>query len=83
VAQFEVVDDTGLNLGRVDLAYPEKKIGMEHEGAYHRESTAFQRDLHRLNRLLAAGWTMLRFGPRDVFQAPRGIVEHVGAALER
>jgi very-short-patch-repair endonuclease len=81
VAQFEVVADDGANLGRVDLAYPLKKVGIEYEGAYHRESAAFQRDLQRINRMIAAGWTILRFGPRDVFQTPRGLLDQVRRAI--
>jgi hypothetical protein len=82
VAQFDVFDDAGLFVGRVDLAYPAKKIGIEYEGAYHRESAAFQRDLRRMNRLRAAGWTMLRFGPADVYQTPWIIVKEVGRAFD-
>src|SRR5699024_3068884 len=61
VAQFEVFDEAGLFAGRVDLAYPEHRLGIEYEGAYHRGTEAFQRDLRRMNRLRAAGWHMLRF----------------------
>src|SRR5205814_10052127 len=59
VTQYTVVDQHGRTLGRLDLAYPEKKVGVEYEGAGHRESSVFQKDLRRHNRLHAAGWTIL------------------------
>src|SRR5436189_183429 len=33
VTQYTVVDQHGRTLGRLDLAYPEKKVGVEYEGA--------------------------------------------------
>ena len=81
VAQYSVVDERGHSLGRLDLAYREKKVGIEYEGARHRDTSVFQHDLRRLNRLAAAGWTILRFGPSDVFNHPERMVAEVGQAL--
>jgi hypothetical protein len=64
--QYDVFDEQGRWLARVDLAYPEHKVGVEYEGAGHRTAEVFQRDLRRLNRLHMAGWTILRYGPGDV-----------------
>jgi hypothetical protein len=83
VAQYSVVDARGRAAGRVDLAYPAKKVGIEYEGARHRESAVFQKDLRRFNRMSAAGWRILRFGPDDVFNRPEHIVDEVRRALER
>jgi hypothetical protein len=81
VAQFEVRAADGHLVGRLDLAYPQKKLGLEYEGDYHRERVAFQRDLRRYNDLKAAGWTVLRFGPDEVLRNPARLVAQVRAAL--
>ena len=81
VSQCSVVDARGRTAGRVDLAYKENKVGIEYEGARHREAAVFQHDLRRLNRLHLAGWKILRFGPDDVFNRPEHIVEEVRRAL--
>jgi hypothetical protein len=83
ITQYHVVDENGHSLGRLDLAYPEKKVGIEYEGAGHRRSGVFQRDLRRLNRLHVAGWTILRYGPGDVFNRPQHMIAEVCQALGR
>lgn len=81
VSQYDVFDEHGRWLGRVDLAYPGKKVGIEYEGARHRDVGVFQHDLRRLNRLHAAGLRILRYGPGDVFNCPGHIVADVRDAL--
>lgn len=49
---------------RIDLAYPELRLGIEADGRrWHSGRADFERDRARANRLAAHGWTMLRFGP--------------------
>ncbi len=81
VSQYDVFDEHGRWVGRVDLAYPAKKVGIEYEGARHRDADVFQHDLRRLNRLRAAGWRILRYGPGDVFNREHQIVAEVRSAL--
>jgi hypothetical protein len=64
VAQFRVFDEEGF-VARVDFAYPDLRIAIEYDGLGHSRREAFLRGRRRLNRLVAAGWTVL---PRD----PRG-----------
>jgi hypothetical protein len=59
VAQFRVFDEEGL-VGRVDFAYPDLKIAIEYDGLWHAEPGQFAMDRKRLNRLVAAGWTVLQ-----------------------
>jgi hypothetical protein len=82
VSQYDVFDEHGHWAGRVDFAYPTKKVGIEYEGARHRDASVFQHDLRRLNRLHAAGWRILRYGPGDVFNREHQIVAEVRSAIQ-
>ena len=51
---------------RIDLAYPDRKLGIELDGwDVHRTRTAFDDDRARANVLVAAGWTVLRLTSRS------------------
>jgi hypothetical protein len=65
VPQHDVFDD-GEWLGRIDLAFPEAKIAIEYEGAYHFEDDQILRDDVRYARLRAAGWTVIRLSAADL-----------------
>jgi len=78
--QHIIIDATGLFIARVDLAYPELMIAIEYDGAIHRQSDVFVHDLRRQNRLVAAGWTVLRFSGSDVLSRPADVVSQVLAA---
>lgn len=81
VPQFEVRDDGGHFLARVDLAYPQWRIALEYEGDHHREKAQFRRDIARVNALRQAGWLVLRFTADDVLRHPERVVQHVLAAI--
>jgi hypothetical protein len=49
----------GRVVARVDFGYPEQKLAIEYDGAWHGERDQFTKDRARLNRLLAAGWRVL------------------------
>ena len=70
-------------MARLDLAYPQLKLGIEYEGAYHRDKDVFQRDLRRMNRLRSLGWTVLRFGAADIYREPVRIIALVQIAIEK
>jgi hypothetical protein len=65
ITQFRMFDDRGL-VGRVDFAYPDLKIAIEYDGLWHGERKAFLSDRERLNRLAAAGWTVLHVTADDM-----------------
>jgi len=77
--QVEVGDRQGLFLGRLDLYYPEQRVGLEYDGETHRERLVA--DNRRQNRLLAAGYRLLRFTAADVYRRPDSVVAEVRAAL--
>jgi very-short-patch-repair endonuclease len=81
VTQFEVRDPRGLFVARLDLAYPDRKLGVEYDGDHHRGRGVFQQDLRRLNALRACGWTVLRFASLDIYREPARVVSTVRAAL--
>ncbi|GAA1736599.1 type IV toxin-antitoxin system AbiEi family antitoxin domain-containing protein [Luedemannella helvata] len=77
VANMPIYDDAGL-IGVGDLVFAEVKLVVELDGwAYHSARADFERDRSRQNRLVAAGWTVLRFTWRDVTQRP----DHVAATI--
>jgi hypothetical protein len=65
VPQYEVVEG-GTWLARVDLAWPEARLIVEYEGAYHFDGIQIVRDDARIARLIAAGWRVLRLGAHDL-----------------
>lgn len=81
VAQHEVRDSLGRFIGRIDLAYPRARLGLEYEGDHHRDRGTFRHDLARANALRAAGWTVLRLTADDVLRYPGRIVQQIRAVV--
>lgn len=79
VPQFEVREG-GVLLGRVDLAWPEARLAVEYEGAHHFEGIQIVRDDARLERLIAAGWRVIRLSSADLRDL-RAVVDRIRAAL--
>ena len=65
VPQFDVVED-GVWLGQVDLAWPRAKLIVEYEGPYHFDGIQIARDDRRYERMVAAGWRVLRLSSADL-----------------
>ena len=82
VAQFTVRDAAGF-VARVDFAWPDRKVAVEYEGAWHGESPQqVDADRDRLNRLTAAGWTVVFVTAADM-RRPERVVARIAAALAR
>jgi len=77
--QVSLYDEAGQFLGRPDLYYPLHRLALEYDGAQHRENLAG--DNRRQNRLVDAGYRLLRFTAADVLSAPDSIVALVRRAL--
>ena len=77
--QGSLRDEYGLFLARPDLYYPDARLAIEYDGASHRESLAA--DNRRQNRLIDAGYRLLRFTAGDVLDAPAAVVSMVRRAL--
>lgn len=67
---------------RLDLAYPQARLGVEHDGRHHREPDQARRDLEREALLATAGWRVLRFGAGVVLHRPELVVARVRAGLQ-
>ena len=74
----------GRCIGRVDAAYPHVQLAIEVDGyEFHSSPEAFQRDRTRQNRLVALGWTVLRFTWQDVVRNPMLVANTIRDALIR
>jgi uncharacterized protein DUF559 len=81
LAQVEILEADGALAGRLDLYYPAQRLGLEYDGAAHRESLV--EDNRRQNRLLRAGIRLLRFTADDMRSPRAGIVAEVAGELRR
>ncbi len=77
VAQFEV-RTAGRFLARVDFAWPEHRIALEYEGAWH--TTQIAADRRRIEALQAAGWRVLFVTAADLHH-PAALLARIAAAL--
>jgi hypothetical protein len=69
-ANVPIRDQRGL-IGVGDVVFRGARVVIEVDGwAFHVTPQAFQRDRERQNRLVAAGWTVLRFTWRDLTERP-------------
>jgi very-short-patch-repair endonuclease len=74
----------GRFIARIDAAYPERKLAIEVDGfAAHTSPDTFQRDRTRQNRLVALGWTVLRFTWADIVQRPAMVAAQIREAIGR
>jgi very-short-patch-repair endonuclease len=78
-AQVRLYDEVGHFLGRPDFYYPLHRLALEYDGASHRENLTG--DNRRQNRLVDAGYRLLRFTAADVLSAPDSVVDLVKRAL--
>jgi very-short-patch-repair endonuclease len=79
VPQYVVCDWQGA-VARVDLGFPEQRLAVEYDGAWHGEWRQISADRERLNRLQAAGWDVL-FVTAEQLRNPTAVVASVRAAL--
>lgn len=82
VAQFEVRDEDGSFVARVDFAYPGLKIAIEADSrTHHFGHTDWQKDLDRRSRLAAAGWLVIHITWLKVRTRPQEVAAQVRKAL--
>lgn len=82
VPQYRVLDPTGRLLARVDLAFPQHRLAVEYDGAWHGEAGQLTRDRRRLNALVMAGWTVVHVTAADLHD-PSALVARVLDLLRR
>lgn len=80
----EVSDANGRWIGRFDMVYAEAKVIVEYDGDQHRTSRIqYEKDMVRIDRAIAAGWTVIRVRSRGLFRARNETVARVQSALEK
>jgi len=77
------VEDGAGSIGVVDILFPEARIVIEFDGVRaHSATDVFVRDRRRQNRLLLAGYAVLRFTWADLTERPHEVVAEIKRLLE-
>ena len=77
--QTDLCDERNQFLGRADMYYPSARLIVEYDGANHRDRLV--EDNRRQNRLLNAGFGLLRFTAGDIRDQPDLVEALVRGAL--
>ena len=81
-ANAPIHDGAGVLIGIGDLVFRAARVVVEVDGwAYHSTPERFARDRYRQNRLVGAGWTVLRFTWRDLTGRAGYVVDTLLRAL--
>jgi hypothetical protein len=73
--QVSLHDDQGNFLGRPDLLYRDRRLAIEFDGGNHRDRMVD--DNRRQNRIIGAGYRLLRFTAAEVYRTPDSVVMQV------
>lgn len=79
IAQYRIRVQ-GRFLARADFAWPEHRLALEYDGAWHGEPSQFRRDRQRLNRLTAAGWRVVFVTAADL-RDPAALIARIVEVL--
>jgi very-short-patch-repair endonuclease len=83
VTQFEVLDDRGMFVARVDAALPESRITIEYDSMQeHSDEFQLARDAARRNQIVAAGYAHLTARHRDLVAGGERLAEAI-ATIQR
>lgn len=84
VTQIPVRNDYGKVVRRIDMGYPELKVGVEYDGAQHfTNPDDYADDIERLEFLASRGWIIVRVSARQLRCERAQIVFRVRAARDR
>ena len=61
----DVYDDSAVFLGRVDMAWTDRRIALEYDGDHHRDREQFRRDQRRGNGFTANDWLVIHATAAD------------------
>lgn len=78
-SQVAIRDRLHRFVGRPDLYFRDRRLGLEYDGGTHRDTLA--EDNRRQNRLLDAGVRLLRFTAVDIYNSPDVVASLVRNAL--
>jgi predicted transcriptional regulator of viral defense system len=74
--------DGGLMVRR-DFVWRDLKIDVETDGAHHRTRLQMEIDTRNDQRLISAGWTVLRFTWKQLLEEPERVIATIVGALRR
>jgi very-short-patch-repair endonuclease len=77
--RYRVTGDRGLVTYVLDLALPERRVGIEYDGASHLDREHLRHDRARHNWLEEHGWRMRSFTDRDIYTRPTEVVRIIRA----
>lgn len=81
-ANMKVIDGDQ-NIATVDIGFESERLAIEVDGrAWHTDPARFQRDRERQNRLVNAGWTVLRFTWEDLVERADDVSRTIATALD-
>ena len=84
VTQIPVTNDYGKVVRRIDMGYPEPKVGVEYDGEQHfNNPDDYAADIERLEFLASKGWVIVRVSSRQLRYERAQIVRRVETALGR
>lgn len=80
--QIEVFNDWGRALARIDMGWPEWKVGIEYDGAQHWTDTRVRtNDIDRAAELQRRGWILIRVSADLLRHRPHVVIARVRGAL--
>lgn len=82
VLNYNVVDEIGHWVKCVDLAYPQWRVAIEYQSAYHREAAQYSRDVTALAELTRLGWYTVQLTSKHVFLYPHLTAAAVADAID-
>jgi len=80
IRQFSVRSRDGSFIGRLDLAYPDRSVGLEYDGERFHNPRHWDRDESRYAAFRAAGWWVMGVGKQDLLGGGRELAERVRRA---
>ena len=81
--QINVFDRFGAHIRRIDMGWPEYKVGVEYDGEQHWTNPAIRaRDIDQQAELEALGWRIIRVSAEMLRFRPHTIVERTRPALQ-
>jgi len=80
IPQYEVRDAKDRFVARLDLAYPQQRVAVEYDGAWHWKQR--REDDRRRGRARALGWWIIVVSADDLFKTPAALCQEVRDALQ-
>ncbi|OZM78745.1 hypothetical protein [Pseudonocardia sp. MH-G8] len=82
-AQWVVQDENSRTAVWLDLAWPDRRIGIEYEGEGHTDRDQVLRDIGRYTGLVDKGWRIYRYTKLEILRQPGLVVGQLGRAWQR